>query len=640
MRVRVTVGFGILILILAGVAVGSAVQTRRHQSDLSELEQHSTMSSLLQTAEAQAAISAELLQRYVYTGDDTYISELNDHATAAQAALNEALEKGGPPDLPQVVTAGAVLVQGAAKAAALRAGGDQAGASAEIERLAPIFREYRLLLEEMSTSELQQVAELRAQADRAGDMAFWLLVASGSGGAVIALAVSFWIGRSVFRPLSSLEHTARKASEGDLTARATENGPREFAHLGLVLNEMMAAIEERTGDLRDANRRLRAQNKELTDARMQAATDPLTGLGNHRAFHKTLSDEATAAAARGASLGLIIIDLDGFKEVNDSLGHLAGDQLLRDVAVALTGVVERHRIFRYGGDELAVILPGSGQQTTIATAEQLKGAILGVSAPGQGITASFGVACIPECASTSQELVYRADMAMYWAKSAGKNRVSTWRDVAGRSSDPSRPAYDRRRPTDVVTSLCMVLTAKDESWRERSERCAVYAGELAMALGLGDQEVAEVRLAALLHDVGVLNTPDDVLQKPGALTEDETNVMRRHPTDGANMLTHTAAAGPAALGVRHHHERFDGSGYPDGLRGEDIPLAARIVAVVDAYVAMTSDRPYQVERSADDAALELRRCRGRQFDPRVVDAFVQVLALHHEPAAPACAPAE
>lgn len=637
-RIRVIVGFALLILILAGVTIGAAAQSRRHQADLADLQEHSTMSSLLQTAEAQAAISAELLQRYVYTGDDTYISELNGHAMAAQAALNEALGRGGPSGLPEVVTAGAELVQGASQASALRTAGDQEGASAEVERLAPIFREYRLRLEGMSNSELDQVTQLRARADEAGKITFWLLVASGSIGVLVALAVSYWIARSIIKPLASLERTARKASEGDLTARAAADGPREFSHLGSVLNEMITAIEERTGDLREANRRLRTQNKELTDARIQAATDPLTGLGNHRSFHKTLRDEAAFAAAHSAPLGLVIVDLDGFKDVNDSLGHLAGDQLLREVAIALTSVVDRDKIYRYGGDELAVILPGEDQTATIAVAEHLRGAILGVTAPGHGITASFGVACFPESALTSEELVYRADMAMYWAKSAGKNRVSSWRDVAGRTGDPGRSINDRRRPGDVVSSLVMVLTAKDPSWPERAERCAAYAAELATAMGMKDAEVAEVRLAALVHDVGVLATPDGVLQKPGSLTEAELDVVRRHSVDGANMLTHTGAAGAAAQAVRHHHERFDGSGYPDGLSAEAIPLAARIVAVVDAYVAMTSDRPYRVAMQPEAARDELSRGRGAQFDPRVVDVFLQVLPLHDDCTAPAATP--
>jgi diguanylate cyclase (GGDEF)-like protein len=625
-RARVIAGFGLLLAVLASVTTGAAIQVRHHQSDLAELEQHSTMASLLQTAEAQAAISAELLQRYVYTGDAQYIDELNDHAAAAQGALNEALARGGPEGLDDVVTAGAQLEQGAAIAATLRREGDAEGALTQTEIMVPVFREYRLKLESIVADELHQVAALREQANQAGRLAFWLLVASGSIGVVFGIAISFWIARSIIKPLASLERTARRASEGDLSARATASGPTEFSHLGGVLNEMMAAIEDRTADLREANRKLRMQNRELTDARLQAATDPLTGLGNHRSFHNTLRTEAVYSNETGVPLGITIIDLDGFKDVNDSLGHLAGDQLLREVALALTRVVDREYLFRYGGDELAVILPGKNDADTVEAAERLQAALLAVVVSGHGVTASFGVACMPDSASTAEELVYRADMAMYWAKSAGKNRVSSWIDVVGNSSGPDRYINERRRPPDVVTSLRMAFAAKDATSRERAGRCAAYAAQLATALGLSDDDVAAIRLAGLIHDVGVLATPDHLLQKPGPLAADEFQVIQRHPVDGTTMLAHSNATPVTISAVRHHHERFDGTGYPDGLAGELIPVAARVIAVVDAYVAMTSDRPHRVAMSHEAAVAELQRCRESQFDPRIVDAFLHILS--------------
>jgi len=624
-RTRVIAGFGILVLILASVTIGAAIQVRHHQSDLARLEEHSTMASLLQTAEAQASIAAELEQRYVYTGDGVYVNEINDHANAAQTALNSALARGGPDGLDQIVVAGAQLEQGAAQAVTLKQGGQTDEAFAVLEQDVPIFRQYRVQLEGLASGELTQVEDLRDSADHAGQLAFWLLVASGTIGVVTGIAVSFWIARSIIRPLASLERTARSASEGDLAARAKTTGPREFSHLGSVLNDMMAAIEESTADLRQANRKLRAQNRELTDARMQASTDPLTGLGNHRSFHKTLQDETAAALTAGRPIGLVIIDLDGFKDINDSLGHLAGDQMLRDVAVALARVIDREQIFRYGGDELAVILSGAGHDETVGTAQQLQGALLGVSTQNHGITASFGVACLPESARTAEELVYRADMAMYWAKSAGKNRVSSWNDVSGVDGAAARYVNDRRRPADVITSLRMALAAKDETSRARSELCAALAGDLATALGLCDEDIAGIRLAALLRDVGMLATPDAILENPGPLADAEMELVKRHPVDGANMLSHSAATSLVIEGVRHHHERYDGAGYPDGLAGEMIPVAARIIALVDAYVSMTSDRPYRVAMDRRDAISELGRCRGTQFDPRIVDAFFHIL---------------
>jgi diguanylate cyclase (GGDEF)-like protein len=423
---------------LAAVTTAAAIQEQNHKSELAQLDLHSRNAILLQTTEAQAAIAADDLERYVYDGDTTYISEIDVAAKSAQASLVEAVALGVPGS-DQLAAVGAQLLQGAAQALTLRGAGDTAAASAAVRAMVPIFHDNQLKLENMTSAELTQVTQLRTSADRAGNLAFLLLVGSGALGVVTGLAVSFWVARSIVRPLAQLEVTARRASEGDLSARAPFGGPRELSHLGSVLNEMMSAIEKRTEDLSQAN-------YHLTDARTQAATDPLTGLGNHRSFHKRLQDEAADAAAAGGRLGLVVMDLDGFKEVNDSLGHLAGDQLLREVASAITGVVGDENAYRYGGDEFALLLPGGDQLTTMTTAESLKRAFLAIDHPTAGrVTASFGVASMPESASTPEELVYRADMAMYLAKSSGKNRVAGWDELAKDSAHPLPIGYSGAR---------------------------------------------------------------------------------------------------------------------------------------------------------------------------------------------------
>jgi diguanylate cyclase (GGDEF)-like protein len=619
-RTRIIGGFAALVVILVGVTTGGLIQEQNHESELAQLDLHSREATSLQTTEAQAAIAAELLQRYVYTGDASYISEINTDASAAQQSLVAALALGAPDGAAQMAAVGAQLEQGAAQALALREAGDTADASAAVEALVPIFHDYRLRLESLTSSELTQVTQLRASADRAGNFAFWLLVASTVLGVATAIVVSFWVTRSIIRPLAQLEVTARRASEGDLSARAPESGPRELSHLGGVLNEMMSAIEKRTADLRQANHH-------LTDARTQAATDPLTGLGNHRSFHKRVQDEAAAAAASSASLGVVMMDLDGFKEVNDSLGHLAGDQLLREVASAMIRVVGNENAYRYGGDEFAVLLQDSNQKTSMTTAESLRQAFLEIHHPTAGqVAASFGVASLPEWASTPEELVYRADMAMYLAKSAGKNRVANWSDLASASADVTADySNSRREQPAMVTSLCVALEAKDPSIHAHAERCARYSTELAAELGLGQQEIADLKLAALLHDIGKVVVPDHILQKPGPLSQEEMDIMRLHPLNSASILSQVSVASGAVPSIHHHHEHFDGSGYPDGLAGDAIPIGARVLAVTDAFDAMTSDRPYGAAIPVEDAVAELRRCSGAQFDEVVVEAFVQVL---------------
>jgi HAMP domain-containing protein len=304
-RARIIGGFGALVIMFAAVTTAAAIQEQNHKSELAQLDLHSRNAILLQTTEAQAAIAADDLERYVYDGDTTYISEIDVASKSAQASLVE-LVALGVPGSDQLAAVGAQLLQGASQALALREAGDTAAASAAVGAMVLIFHDNQLKLESMTSAELTQVTELRASADRAGNFAFLLLVVSGALGVVTGLVVSFWVARSIVRPLAQLEVTARRVSEGDLSARAPDGGPRELSHLGSVLNEMMSAIEKRTEDLSQANRN-------LTDARTQAATDPLTGLGNHRSFHKRLQDEAASAAASGVSLGLIMTDLDGFK---------------------------------------------------------------------------------------------------------------------------------------------------------------------------------------------------------------------------------------------------------------------------------------------------------------------------------------
>jgi diguanylate cyclase (GGDEF)-like protein/putative nucleotidyltransferase with HDIG domain len=342
--------------------------------------------------------------------------------------------------------------------------------------------------------------------------------------------------------------------------------------------------------------------------------------------------------------GVVMMDLDGFKGVNDSLGHLAGDQLLREVASAIILVVGEENAYRYGGDEFAALLQNSDHQASMATAELLRRAFQEIDHPSAGrVAASFGVASFPESASTPQELVYRADMAMYLAKSSGKDGVANWSDLASASANTTADYSSARRGQPaMVTSLCVALEAKDPSTRAHTDRCARYSTELAAELGLGQQEIADLKLAALLHDIGKVVVPDHILQKPGPLSREEMDIMRHHPLHGASILSQVSAASGAVPSIHYHHEHFDGSGYPDGLAGDAIPIGARILAVTDAFDAMTSDRPYRTAISIGEAVVELRRCSGSQFDELVVDAFVRVLgrtavgshALNHVVLAP------
>jgi diguanylate cyclase (GGDEF)-like protein len=332
---------------------------------------------------------------------------------------------------------------------ALSQAGERQQAISGMEAVTPRYMQWVLGLTQAVSSEQEQASALKSRADRAGDLAFWLLVISGATGASFGLAASVFIARSILKPLSSLESTARAVAAGNMDARSDTRGPRELEHLGETLNSMIATVQQRTDELRLANEELEERYRQLVDARAEAAADALTGLGNHRAFHLRISEEIGRAEEIGSPVGLIMLDIDGFKGVNDSRGHLVGDEILRGVAHSLARAVGREDAYRYGGDEFVVIVPGGDHHKTARTAEALHHAVAGGANGGDGkVTISLGIASFPETAGSAEELVYGADAAMYWAKSAGKNRVGDWNELTKTlASDGPTPATKPRDGT-------------------------------------------------------------------------------------------------------------------------------------------------------------------------------------------------
>jgi diguanylate cyclase (GGDEF)-like protein/putative nucleotidyltransferase with HDIG domain len=364
-----------------------------------------------------------------------------------------------------------------------------------------------------------------------------------------------------------------------------------------------------------------------------ARTDPLTTLSNRRGFRELLDLDLERARRGQAEMTVLIGDLDHFKEVNDRSGHQVGDTALQRVARVLSeGKRQIDAAARVGGEEFALILPDTSQDDAFVVAERLRCALREEFAEESvPITISFGLATYPLHGETASSLLRAADEALYAAKDSGRNRTvrhsPSLRDMA--RSGGGAGDIEGERFLAVMLDLAEAVDLRFSGSARHSETVGRYAEMMALELGLSERLASRVRLAGMLHDIGKVGVPDDILRKPGPLTDKELVVVRRHPELGVQILEHPSLADVRAW-VGAHHERPDGLGYPLGICGEELPLEARIVAVADAYEAMTSDRSYRDSIGHAGARAELRRCAGSQFDRRVVEAFLATLDRESE----------
>jgi diguanylate cyclase (GGDEF)-like protein/putative nucleotidyltransferase with HDIG domain len=336
----------------------------------------------------------------------------------------------------------------------------------------------------------------------------------------------------------------------------------------------------------------------VADFRAEARTDALTGLANRR----KLLDDLGRALADGARACFAVFDLNGFKQYNDSYGHLAGDALLTRLGTSLACYVgQRGTAYRLGGDEFCLLWHDADGHERV-----VEGACGALAEHGDGfaISAAYGSVLLPSEAGTAIEALRLADQRMYTQKH-------------GRGVTPGEQS------TGV---LLTALAERDPGLSDHVTGVAELAEALAERLGLSEAEVLRTRLAASLHDVGKMAIPDEILDKPGPLSEDEWKFVRRHTLVGERILLAAPSLSHVAGIVRSSHERFDGGGYPDGLAGDAIPLPARIVLLCDAFDAMTSRRAYAGRMTEEEAVEELCREAGRQFDPAVVEGFLELLA--------------
>ncbi len=363
----------------------------------------------------------------------------------------------------------------------------------------------------------------------------------------------------------------------------------------------------------------------LSDA---ARRDSLTGLLNRRGFEEVFDVELERARRTEQALSVIVGDLDRFKEVNDEFGHAAGDEVLRAVGTAFQdGKRSWDLAARVGGEEFAILAPDTDEHGAYILAERLRGAVERVSAEagGDGVTASFGIVSFPVHGQTAASLLQAGDQALYAAKRLGRNRsVISSAEVPGILARAPRGREEAHVELAMLLSLAEALDVRDTGSATHCQRVGRYSELIARELGLPPDSVERVRLAGILHDVGRVGVPDELLAKPGPLNEEEWHWVRSHPEIGARMLETTDFA-EIGQWILAHHERPDGTGYPEGRAAAEVPLEAAILGVADAYEAMTARRPYRAPLDPQAASEELRRGAGRQFDERVVRALLRVV---------------
>jgi diguanylate cyclase (GGDEF)-like protein/putative nucleotidyltransferase with HDIG domain len=358
--------------------------------------------------------------------------------------------------------------------------------------------------------------------------------------------------------------------------------------------------------------------------RDRAYTDELTGLLSHGYFHRRTDEEISRCSRFGNIFSVLFLDVDLFKSYNDAFGHLAGDDILREITRHIKGSIRSIDIpCRYGGDEFAVILPESSLDDAYNVAERIREKVESeMDTKGMAITCSIGVASWPTSGVTKEALLTAADSALYCSKQAGRNRVS----LASAAASSQESDFNREEQIlNAVHALAATVDAKDHHTYGHSKKAAEYAAQIAHALGYSSDKIAMLKAAALLHDIGKIRVPDSILLKPGSLNDSEWAAIREHPKFGVAILKHIKSLGGCLPVIQHHHEHFDGKGYPAGLRGENIPLEARILSIADAFDAMTSPRPYRSNvLHPQEAVEEIVRCAGSYFDPEIVKVFASM----------------
>jgi len=367
-----------------------------------------------------------------------------------------------------------------------------------------------------------------------------------------------------------------------------------------------------------------------TELERLATHDGLTDIYNHRSFQNLLDQELEKAQKENNSVSLILLDIDYFKYYNDAYGHQEGDRVLVSLAQILKETVGKlGYCARYGGEEFGVILPGIGIHRAKDIGEAIRRRIEESNFPGVNVfpkgklTASIGIAEFPLNANNKEKLIKKADEALYRAKFVSKNRVESYYSVFDEVSLPLKE--EEKELFNSISAFTMVINAKDRYTYGHSLRVMEMAKNLSLRMEVEAKLIQEITFGALLHDIGKVEISREVLNKPGKLNENEWNLLKMHPVWGADIVDPLKSFYRVKEIILYHHENYDGTGYPSGICGEDIPLGARILRIVDSYDAMTTDRPYKAGMSLEQALEELDRYSGTHYDAVLLKEFKKMV---------------